>query len=91
MLDDQDTRGVRSEASIEDVIKSTPLTVLGNPRPFLAFKPMLLSEGVTESLKERSSTLRWSGLPQPTMLPSGSSTRAVEITSDYDGVALLHR
>jgi hypothetical protein len=82
----------RHESSIEHVIKSTPLAVLGNPRPFLAFKPMLLSEGVTEPLKERflnTSLVRLA--PAHDASVGVLELRAIEITSDYDRVSLLHR
>ena len=81
-----------SKSSIEDVIKSTPLAVLGNPRPFLAFKPVLLPEGVMEPLKERFLNTSLVGLAPAHDASVGEFVlRAIKITSDYDGVALLYR
>ena len=79
-----------SESAEEHVIQSTPLAIPGTPRPFLSFKPVLLSEGVTEPLKERFLN---ASLVRPAPADDGSvgefGLRGVEITSDYDGVALI--
>ena len=79
-----------SKSPIEHVIKSPPFTVPGDPRPFFAFKPVLLSEGITESSKEcflYMSLLRLTPANYASVRKFG--LRAIEITGHYNRVALL--